>query len=52
MARINVHLCKAVVAAVGGEYLREPNASGIIWLMLINTLRGFPGIVENINYMH
>ena len=46
------NFCKAVVAAFGAEYLREPTAAATERLLAINVDRGFPGMLGSIYRMH
>ncbi|XP_062190022.1 uncharacterized protein LOC133893066 [Phragmites australis] len=43
---------RAVVEVFGDEYLRAPNEEDIAHLLDINQRRGFPRMLESIDYMH
>ncbi|XP_073354921.1 uncharacterized protein [Aegilops tauschii subsp. strangulata] len=44
--------CKAVVAVFGSEYPIEPTVVDTERLLVINTERGFPGMLGSIDCMH
>ena len=44
--------CKAVIAAFGPEYLREPTPKDTARLLAMNSSRGFPWMLGSIDYMH
>jgi hypothetical protein len=46
------HFVKAIVDIFGDEYLRAPNAQDTAKLMVMNSARGFPGMLGSINCMH
>ena len=43
---------KAVVNILSEEYLRSPNSNDIARLLAVNEKRGFPRMLESIDYMH
>jgi hypothetical protein len=48
----DVHILSIFHYGVGGLYLREPNVANPALLMSINEVRGFPGMVSIIHFMH
>lgn len=47
-----IELCSAVIEEFGDEYLRPPKPANIERILRINTARGFPGMVRNIDFQH
>jgi hypothetical protein len=44
--------CRAVIAVFGEYYLTEPTVEDTRRLLSINESRGFPGMIDNIDYVH
>jgi hypothetical protein len=48
---VNPH-CRAVIEVLGVVYLREPNVEDTARLSLFNEKRGFPEMLERIDFKH
>jgi hypothetical protein len=46
------HFVKAFVEVFGEEYLRGPNAQDATRLLVMNSARGFPGMLGSVDCMH
>jgi hypothetical protein len=46
------NFCRAIISVFGEVYLREPNLEDTQRLLSINEKRGFPNMLESIDYMH